>query len=110
MKLAEEIERLGDLVFGVSPAKTSPELRRAAGERAEFVAGLAPAAPDLPAEWVTYVDKVALHAYKVTDEDVQALRSAGHSEDEIFEITVATAVGASLARARAGLRALKGES
>lgn len=110
MKLAEEIRQLSELVFGAGPAKTSPELRRAAAERAEFVAGLAPAAPELAPEWVKYVDKVALHAYKVTDEDVQALRSAGHTEDEIFEITVATAVGASLGRARAGLRALKGES
>jgi len=110
VKLAEEIGQLSDLVFGAGPAQTAPELRRAAGERAQFVAGLAPTAPELPPEWVKYVDKVALHAYKVTDEDVQALRSAGHSEDAIFEVTVAAAVGASLGRARAALKALKGGS
>ncbi|MGH7899037.1 MAG: hypothetical protein ACREQQ_13865, partial [Candidatus Binatia bacterium] len=103
MKLAAEIARLGERVFGVDRAETAPELRRAAAARAEFVTGLSAATPELPAEWQKYVDKVALHAYKVTDEDVQALRRAGHSEDAIFEVTVATAVGASFARARKAL-------
>jgi alkylhydroperoxidase family enzyme len=43
----------------------------------------------------------------VTDGDVQALKDAGFSEDEIFEHTVAAAVAAGLERLDAGLRALR---
>jgi len=41
----------------------------------------------------TLVEKVANHAYRVTDEDVAAVRAAGLSEDQIFEIVVCAAVG-----------------
>ena len=39
------------------------------------------------------VDKVARHAYRVTDEDITAARVAGLSEDQVFEIVVCAAVG-----------------
>ncbi len=39
-----------------------------------------------------YLAKVRDRAYAVTDADVQALRDAGMSEDEIFERTVEVAV------------------
>ena len=39
------------------------------------------------------IDKVAKHAYKVTDEDVAAARKFGLSEDQVFEIVVCAAVG-----------------
>jgi len=41
----------------------------------------------------TLVDKVAKHAYKVTDADIAAARAAGLSEDQIFEIVVCAAIG-----------------
>ena len=41
----------------------------------------------------TLIDKVAKHAYKVTDEDVAAAQEPGLSEDQIFEIVVCAAVG-----------------
>jgi hypothetical protein len=62
---------------------------------------------DVPAELAAYVDKVHRHAYTVSDEDVQALREAGYSEDAIFEATVSAALGAGLARLDAGLRAAR---
>jgi hypothetical protein len=34
------------------------------------------------------IDKVAKHAYKVTDEDIAAVGASGLSEDQIFEIVV----------------------
>jgi len=62
-------------------------------------------APDLAA----YVDKVALHAYKVTDEDLAALQRAGNSDDVLFETTVSAALGAPWpARARAQRAAGRG--
>ena len=67
------------------------------------------ARPDrpLPSTAQEYVDTVRKHAYRVTDAQVDALRAAGLSEDEIFELTVATAVGAGLERLDAGLEALR---
>ena len=59
-----------------------------------------------PPEFASYLEKVRLHAYKVTDRDVQALKDAGFAEDEIFEQTVSTAVAAGLERLEAGLGAL----
>ena len=39
------------------------------------------------------VDKVANYAYLVTDEDIDAARASGLSEDQIFEVVVCAAVG-----------------
>lgn len=54
-----------------------------------------------------YLERVRLHAYRVTDRDVAALLESGLSEDEVFEATVAAAVAAGLARFDAGLRTLE---
>ena len=62
----------------------------------------------VPAVLRPYVEKVARFAYKVTDDDVQALLRHGYSEDAVFEITVSAALGAGLGRLEAGLTALKG--
>jgi alkylhydroperoxidase family enzyme len=59
-----------------------------------------------PAELSDYLEKVRLHAYKVTDRDIEELKSAGLSEDEIFEQTVSAAVAAGLERLDAGLGTL----
>jgi len=53
-----------------------------------------------------YVAKVHDCAYRITDADVAALRSDGLSEDAIFEITLAAAIGAAHRRLQAGLDAL----
>lgn len=67
---------------GAGTAK--PEQRRAAYDHnlaalAEPVRGL--------------LDKVARHAYKITDDDIAAAKAAGISEDEIFELAVCAALG-----------------
>ena len=51
-----------------------------------------------------YLAKVRERAYTVTDADVEQLKAAGFSEDEIFEQTVAVAIarGAAPARRRHG--------
>jgi len=56
-----------------------------------------------------YVDKIAMHAYRVTDADIAAIRGAGFSEDAIFEITLSAALGAGIARLERGLQAVRGE-
>jgi alkylhydroperoxidase family enzyme len=60
----------------------------------------------LPQPLAAFVDKVARLAYEVTDEDVEALRTAGYSEDAIFEAVVSTAAGAGLCRLAIGMAAL----
>lgn len=58
-------------------------------------------------ELARYLEKVRLHAYKVTDRDVEELKVAGFSEDEIFEHTVAAATKAGLERLDAALATLR---
>ena len=67
------------------------------------------AQPDRPAppDFTRYLDKVRRHAYKVTDRDIDELKAAGHSEDEIFEQTVSVAVAAGLERLDAGLESMR---
>lgn len=76
---------------GKSPA----ELRRAAFDNA----GL-----DEPVR--TLIEKVADQAYRVTDEDVAAVRAAGLSEDQIFEIVICAAVGQASRQYSSALAAL----
>ena len=61
----------------------------------------------VPAAAAEYVETVRRHAYRVTDAQVEALLAAGLSEDEIFELTVSTAVGAGLERLDAALGVLR---
>ena len=62
--------------------KAPAALRRAAFENAGLSEPIA-----------TLIEKVAEHAYQVTDEDVVAVRAAGLSEDQIFEIVICAAIG-----------------
>ena len=55
-----------------------------------------------------YAEKVRRHSYHVTDEDVKQLLASGYTEDMVFEITIASALGAADERLQAGLRALAG--
>jgi alkylhydroperoxidase family enzyme len=61
---------------------------------------------EIPEALRALVEKVRSHAYRVTDTDFAPLR-ARYSEDELFEVVVAAALGAAVTRARAGLRAVE---
>lgn len=97
--MKEHADLVRDLEVAVleGPGAADAKLRRAAASGGE-----------VPPALRTYVQKVRHTAWQVTDEEVAALRAAGYTEDQIFELTVATAVGASLHRLKAGLRALRG--
>ena len=77
-------------------------MKAALDELREAVAALPPA----PRVMAPYLDKVGTRAYEIADDDVEALKAAGCSEDEIFELTVAVAVAEGFRRLDAGLRAL----
>ncbi len=77
---------------------TAPtELRRAAFDNS-----------DLDEPMRTLIDKVAHHAYRVSDEDIAAVRAAGCSEDQIFEIVVCAAIGQASRQYRTAMAALAG--
>ena len=100
-------KRLLESVLGTS-GHTDTELRRAVFARA--FGHHPPGGEDIALDLAAYVDKVARHAYKVTDEDLAALKRAGNSDDVLFETTVAAALGAALGRLERGLSALRGEA
>lgn len=61
-----------------------------------------------PDALAAYVDKVRRNAYTVTDADVAGVLAAGYTEDQLFELTVAAAYGASRLRLDAGRSAMAG--
>ena len=63
------------------------ELRRIAADTRPAPDGMAP-----------YLEKVRTQAFTITDGDVDSLKASGCSEDEIFEQTVAAAIGEGLRR------------
>ncbi len=65
---------------------------------------------EIPEALGSYVEKVRRHAYKVIDRDVDEMHAAGYSDDQLFELTIATALGEARRRLDAGLRALREES
>jgi alkylhydroperoxidase family enzyme len=93
-RLKNAVAALREAVLA-SPAATSVETRRAAFDGTAVDADVA-----------AYVSTVQQHAYRVTDAQVSALRSQGLSDDEIFEITLAAALGAAEQRLDAGLAVL----
>src|SRR5688500_19259997 len=115
--------RVAEAVCG-APGDTAPALRRAVEARTAALGGRAAGGgaaeagaaggggvEEVPAALRAYVDKVARHAYEVTDEDVAALLRAGYTEDAIFEVTASAATGGGLARLEGGVAGLgRGEA
>jgi hypothetical protein len=54
----------------------------------------------------TLIDKVVRHAYKVTDDDIAAVKASGLSEDQIFELAVCAAIGQATRQYDAAIAAL----
>lgn len=80
----DPVENLRHAVFE-APAQTDPALRRAAAT-----------GDGLAEPWASYTAMVRDASYRITDADIARLL-ADHTEDEVFEMTVAAAVGAALA-------------
>jgi alkylhydroperoxidase family enzyme len=74
---------------------TAPTLRRATEAFVTAKLGLPESGESqLPAALAPYLEKLALHAYRIIDEDVALLRAAGYSDEAIYEITVVGAFAA----------------
>jgi alkylhydroperoxidase family enzyme len=81
-----------------APGVTDPAIRAAAA-----------AGDRLPDSWGAYATTVRDASDSLSADDTGTLRASGHSEDAIFEVTVAAAVGAAARGLDAGLRALSGQ-
>ena len=68
--------------------------------------GLAAPEGEPPPAMAAYLEQVRTRAYSLTDADVEALKAAGCSEDEIFDQTVAVAVDEGLRRLDAASRVI----
>lgn len=107
---AAAVAALRDAVLN-GPGVTAPNLRAAVESRAAELSGRAGRAGEaLPDDIAAFIERIALHAWRVTDEDVAALRRAGWTEDAIFEITASAALGAGVGRLERGLAAMRGEA
>jgi alkylhydroperoxidase family enzyme len=101
----QNIKKLLEAFF-TRPADTPPELRQSVTAYAARVSGADRPSGDVPDEIAGYIEIVARHAYRVTDEDFLKLKKSGYSENQIFEITLGAALGAGLARLEHGMSAL----
>lgn len=77
------------------PGKATQALRRAAFEN-----------KGLEAPLDALINKVAVQPIRVTDEDVNAAKGCGLSEDQIFELIICAAVGQSSRQYESALKAL----
>lgn len=100
MPLPSNLEKAIDALLS-QPGETESSLRRGVLERNRSDVGQV---PEILRE---LVDKIAHRPWTVTDEDFAKLRSAGFSEAQLYELTLAAALGAGLARFDAGLRAIE---
>ena len=73
---------------------SDPALRTAAADRS-----------GIPADLQALVDKIHQHAHKVSDDDIARVQTK-YGDDQMFEIIVSAALGASRKRLLAGLAAL----
>src|SRR5262249_61417112 len=83
-------------------ASTDAALRQAVEARAASFGSRPGPRAEVPREWMTFVDRIAQHAYEVTDDDVRVLRQAGYSEQAIFQIAGSAAVRGAVARLAGG--------
>lgn len=75
---------------------TEPDQRRAIMAFVREQWGKSPTADKPPEVLHGYLRKLARHAYRITDEDIEALREAGYDDDALYEITVVGAFSAAL--------------
>jgi len=89
-----------------SAGRTERELRRNVGAFVTAIMSGGDGGDSVPENLRPYLRKLAKHAYRITDDDVAALRTEGYSEDMIFELTASAALAAGLAQMDRGLAAL----
>jgi hypothetical protein len=91
------ISQLKKRLFG-GPGSSSPALRQSVRDKvASEVRTGRSSSLDQP-EIDGYIEKLSRNAYQITDEDLENLAAKGHSQDLIFELTLAAAFTAGTTR------------
>lgn len=111
MRTREDV--LADLMAEVleDPGTLDPATRRAAARNTPAAegpeAGTTGGAPTVSGKAVRELaEKIHGGAWRVTDEDIAAVRKAGLSEDQVFEAVVASSLGAAKKRFDVAMAAL----
>lgn len=100
MPLPANLQKAIDALLTQS-GDTEPLFRRQILERNRSGSG------PLPESIQLLVEKIARCPWSVNDQDFEQLRAAGYSEGQLYELTLAAALGAGLKRFDAGLRAIE---
>ncbi|OJJ15845.1 hypothetical protein BKI52_36615 [marine bacterium AO1-C] len=85
-------------ILGVGKSKS--DLRKQTLEKVRSIVKKDTSEDLEPASLNTYVEKVARNAYKVLDRDLEAMKTDGFSEDEIYELSIVAAFAAGEARVK----------
>lgn len=106
MQLPSKVQFMIEKLLG-SAGESSRDLRRAVFAAARNGTAAADAGGLMVPEVRELVEKIDRQPWTVSDDDFARMRRAQYSEDQIFELTVAAAVGAGSRRFEAGLRAIE---
>ena len=106
MALPPNVTRVLDTVLG-EDGHSERTLRQNLFDFAKAAADADTEAPELISELQSFTDKLVHHPYKMLDRDIDNLKSAGYSEDQLFEMTLATAIGAGVGRLSLTQRLIK---
>ncbi|TDI35722.1 MAG: hypothetical protein E2P02_27375 [Acidobacteria bacterium] len=106
MKFTESYRKLRSRLLE-GPGVTARELRQRVCAYAESLAEKPEADNPFEGPLAKWVEKVARYAYKTLPGEVEAMKQNGQSEDEIFELTIAAAIGAASGRYERALLSIK---
>lgn len=98
--------RVCDAAISVSGA-TDSSLRRAVSRQARSAVSRQDAKASLPSSLHGWINRMAVASHSIIDDDVEYLRRAGWSEEEIYELSVVTALSVSSVEIERGMAALE---
>ena len=84
--------------------------RQAVHDFARHACGTETAPSAVPTTLAPFIEKLTHSPYKIVERDLDELRQAGYSEDQIFELTLAGALGAAAGRYQRTLELLEDEN
>ena len=97
MALPTNVKKVLDSVLG-HVGFLAQTKRQSVFDFAQAAAGIHIDHEAIPAELLPFVEKVVQSPYKVVDRDIEQLKTIGYNEDQIFEMTIALALGAGAGR------------
>ncbi len=106
MTLPESVERVVKKVLG-RDGYLEQDQRKNIFDFSSSAADSSIAGDELPENIRPVIEKITHYPYKVIDRDIEQLKSLGFSEDQIYEMTVATALGAGAGRLSLTRRLIK---